>query len=107
MIEQTILMLCLNLQTPDLYKYNVACKNTLTAASIQTHFKNDIETIQHDAEKIIVKRTGDKLWVIAGFTYSTYVKNQITISTSFRPIADNLNVEFTSVSRSLMLTWSW
>lgn len=108
MLEQLILMICVNLQeTPQLTQYYTACTNTLTATSIQTHLKSNVETAENKVMKIVTDRTGEKIWGIAAFTYSTYVKQQIIFSTPVKPFADNLNVGLSEKSENFTLTWSF
>ena len=111
MIDQIILALCLNLQTPDLTKYYAACTNALTAASIQSKIKPEVDKYQHDLEKKVYKEvtqeTGERIWQAGGLVYALAIKRQLAGSISAKPIADNLNLTIGSDSGNMTLTWSF
>lgn len=107
MIEQAILALCLNMQTPELSKYYAACQQTLMAASIQSKLKPEIEAYQQNIEKMIAKQTGEKVWSVVGLAYAMYIKQQLAFTLSIKPVADNLYVAIGQTNQSATLTWSF
>lgn len=107
MIEQAILAMCLNLQTPDLSKYYGACQHVLMAASIQTHVKPKFEAFQRGIEQVIAESTNEKVWMVVGFAYASYVKNQLTFNLNVKPIVDNLYITANTDAQMTTLSWSW
>lgn len=107
MIEQLILALCVNMQTPELSKYYAACQQSLTAASIQTHLKPTVEQYQQDIEKMIAKETGEKVWAVVGFAYPFYAKEQLVLNLNAKPVADNLGLTIRKDNTFAALTWSF
>lgn len=107
MLEQVILSLCVNMQTPELSKYYESCKQILTAASIQTHIKPDLEKYQSTVEQIVMQQTGERIWWATGVAYTMYFKNKIILNFSAKPIIDNVNLEFNNDTQNVALTWSF
>lgn len=98
--------MCLNVQQDaNLSKYYTSCTNVLTAASIQTHIKPQIETVQHKIEKDITNETGEQFWFIGGFLYTVYTKDQLVLSTPIKPFIDNLNLTVNHNTSNLTLSW--
>lgn len=114
LIQQLIFAICLNVQespNPTIPQYYSSCTNALTAASIQSNFTKEVETVQHRIEnkvsKEVVSVTGDKVWVVTGFVYATYVKQMVVFNTSIKPLADNLNVSANKTSQTINLGWNF
>lgn len=106
MIEQAILALCINMQTPELSKYYESCKQILTAASIQTRLKPDVEMYQQTIEQMVAKQTGEGIWVMSGFVYTMYTKNKLLFNFPIRPVADNMILELNQTTQNVALSWS-
>lgn len=103
MMEQMILALCLNVSAPE----HEACRQALTAASIQTKLKAELDGFQSDIEKRVTKETNETMWLVGGFSYTTFVKHQMVFSLNAKPVADNVNINMTPDTKGAGLTWSF
>ena len=127
MTESLILLICLNMQTPDLNKYYQSCVHALRAATIQTtvgygpnkkSLRTTIDSTQEmvekpikDYEKLLQKeferRTTNTTRGILGVAYGFFQKGSFLINSGFRPISDTITVETGSNNVNITLTWAF
>lgn len=109
MVDSFILMICLNLQTPDpsISKYYYACNRALTAATMQSNLKSTLDNYQHKIENDFIEKTNKELWGTGGFAYAVAIKHEIKFSVSAKPVAQNLNMTIDSNGEHATLSWSF
>lgn len=101
MLPYLITYLCLNLDP----KYNGACNNALTAASIQTHLKQNVDLLQQNIETEVEKRTNKKILGMGLGFYKMYTTETIVFSSDFKPISDGISASINKDTANLSLTW--
>lgn len=106
MLEYLILMTC---ATTDPYysQYHQPCISALTAASIQTHLKGNVDILQKNTEKEIARHTSEKFWGIVLTGYGVYSTQKITFTTKFKPFADSLGMAFEKNGVNTVFTWNF
>lgn len=106
MFEYLILMTC---ATTDPYysQYHQPCISALTAASIQTHLKSNVDNLQKDYEKQLAKETNEQFWGSILFGYSVYSTQKVTITTPIRPFADSMGIVIQQSGINTTFTWNF
>lgn len=109
-----IIFMCSQLTAGIAYQgpqYDQACINAMTAASIKTGLRGDINLIQKKAENMarreIMDRTGETMWRVGAAVYVLAGAKKIQFTTPIRPLADSLSASADSQSQSLTLTWTF
>jgi len=112
-----ITFLCGQLVTMAGPQYNSACTNFADASFIQTGLHNDINSLQHEVEKMGVKEqhsieqtTGKTPWDIATAGYIGYnmIRTQsLQYSLGAKPIADRITLNLNTQTQNISLQWNF
>ncbi len=76
MVDILISSLCLQMtQVPEARQYYTSCLSASNAASIQSGIKPMIDDFEQKMNKIVIKKTGEKVWELAGVFYTFGITN--------------------------------
>jgi len=112
MLETLLFSLCLNLNTPENYKYYPACITSVQAAYIQTGLRDNVNFIQKSAEEQVkeqltkdMSERNKKILGVGLGLYEITQKQQITYNSGKTFLCDNASLFLSYDRSSLALTW--